>query len=144
MCQNCFRLKQVWVKSPSRDALLQQHEKVMEEMNLKRSLCSYEPPMASEQEGKRDLNRAASVATSLEGELLCLQKLTKHQQEMSATMEKTICSLIERQKLSELSNLKQKLEIAKLKAEVAELEKKNQALLKEKHQLIEVRLDTDS
>ena len=136
MCQNCFRLKQVWVKSPSRDALLQQHENVMEEMNLKRSLCSYEPP--SEQEGKRDLNRAASVATSLEGELLCLQKLTKHQQEMSATMEKTICSLIERQKLSELSNLEQKLEIAKLKAEVAELEKKNQTLLKEKHQLIEV------
>ena len=142
MCQNCFRLKQVWVKSPSRDALLQQHEKAMEEMSLKRSLCSYEPP--SEQEGKRDLNRAASAATSLEGELLCLQKLTKHQQEMSATMEKTICSLIEQQKLSELSNLEQKLEITKLKAEVAELEEKNRALLKEKHQLIEVRLDTDS
>ena len=32
----------------------------------------------------------------------------------------------------------------KLKAEVAELEEKNQTLLKEKHQLIEVRLDTDS
>ena len=136
MCQNCFRLKQVWVKSP-RDAFLQQrHEKVMEEMSLKQSLCSYEPPKREE---KSDLSRA----TSLEGELLCLQKLTKHQQEMSATMEKTICSLIEQQKLSELSNLEQKLEIAKLKAEVAELEKKNQALLKEKHQLIEVRLDTD-
>ena len=141
MCQNCFRLKQaVWVKSP-RDTLPQQHEKVMEEMSLKQSLRSYEP-RAPEQEGKSNFNRAA--ATSLEGELLCLQKLTKHQQEMSATMEKTLCSLIEQQKLSEMSHLEQKQEIAKLKVEVAELEEKNQALLKEKHQLIEVRLDTDS
>ena len=141
MCQNCFRLKQaIWVKSP-RDALPQQHEKVMEEMSLKQSLRSYEP-RAPEQEGKSNFNRAA--ATSLEGELLCLQKLTKHQQEMSATMEKTLCSLIEQQKLSEMSHLEQKQEIVKLKAEVAELEQKNQALLKEKHQLIEVRLDTDS
>ena len=53
-------------------------------------------------------------------------------------------NLIERLKLSGVSNLKKKLEIAKLKAEVAELEEKNQALLQEKHQLIEVRLDTDS
>ena len=59
-------------------------------------------------------------------------------------MEKTICFLIEQLKLSEVSNLEQKQEIAKLKAGVAELEEKNQALLKEKHQLIEVRLDTDS
>ena len=80
----------------------------------------------------------------MEGELLYLQKLTKHQLEMSATMEKTICFLIEQLKLSEVSNLEQKQEIAKLKAGVAELEEKNQALLKEKHQLIEVRLDTDS
>ena len=65
MCQNCSRLKQVWVKSPSRDALgllQQRHEKVMEDMSLKRSLCSYEP-LEQLQEGKRDLHRAASTAT---------------------------------------------------------------------------------
>ncbi len=130
MCQNCFKSNKIWVKSPT-DALLQQHERVVEEMTFKRSLRSYEPPA-----GKSDLHRA----TSLEGELLYLQKLTKHQQEMSATMEKTLCSLIEQQKLSEMTHLEQKQEIVKLKAEVNELEKKNLALVKEEHQLIEVRL----
>lgn len=132
MCQNCFRLKQIWVKSP-RDALLQQHEKVMEEMTLKRSLCSCEP------EGKSDLNRA----TSLEGELVCLQKMIKHQQEMSAMVEKTLCSLVEQQKLSEMQQFEQKQEITKLKAQVTELEEKNQTLLNEKRQLVEVRLEVD-
>ena len=131
-CQNCFRLKQIWVKSP-RDALLQQHEKVIEEMTLKRSLGGCEP------EGKSDLNRAVS----LEGELVCLQKMIKHQQEMSATMEKMLCSLVEQQRLSESQHFEQKREITKLKAQITELEEKNQILLNEKHQLVEVRLEVD-
>lgn len=98
---------------------------------LKRSLGSYKP------EGKSDLNRV----TSLEGELVCLQKMIKHQQEMSAMVEKTLCSLVEQQKLSEMQQLEQKQEITKLKAQVTELEEKNQTLLNEKQQLVEVRLD---
>lgn len=84
-----------------------------------------------------DLERPTSI--SLEGELVCLQKMINHQlQEMSATMEKTLCSLIEQQKLSEMDYLEQKQQITKLVAEVAELKEKNQTLLKEKHQLLEV------
>lgn len=130
VCQNCFRLKQIWVKSPG-EVLLQQHGKVMDEMTLKHSLCSHE------HEGRSD---GHNRAISLEDELICLQK---HQQEMSATMEKVLCSLVEQQKLltkeEEAQHLKQQQEITKLKAQVTELEEKNQILLEEKRQLIEVR-----
>ena len=131
MCQNCFQLKQIWVKSP-RHAFIQQQEKVVEEMALKQSLSSHE---GHHLEGKSDFDGA----TSLEGELVCLQKMTKHQQEMCVMVDKTLCSLLEQQKLSEMKHLKQKQEITKLKAEVTELEDKNQTLLNEKQQLIEVR-----
>lgn len=55
----------------------------MEEMTLKQSLHKYE------HEGNSDLTRA----TSLEGELICLQKMIKHQQEMSVTIERMLSSL---------------------------------------------------
>ena len=104
----------------------------MEEMTLKQSLHKYE------HEGNSDLTRA----TSLEGELICLQKMIKHQQEMSVTIERMLSSLVEQQKLSvkeeETRHLHQQQEIIKLKAQITGLEK-NQTLLKEKCQLIEVR-----
>ena len=133
-CQNCsFQLKQIWVKTPS-DTLLQQHEKVMEQIAAKQSLnCNY----------KCEEEKGDSRATTLEGELLCLQKMIKHQQEMFTTMEKMLSSLAEQQRLltkeEETQHSEQQQTITKLKVQVKDLEEKNEALLREKHQLIEVR-----
>ena len=79
----------------------------------------------------------------MEGELLSLQKMIKHQQEIFTTMEKMLSSLAEQQRLStkeeETQHSEQQQTITKLKVQVKDLEEKNEALLREKHQLIEVR-----